>query len=78
MGSSKGSSGSDSGYVSVNNYMCHMWVLHWLNPMWHPRGQYSQIEPPCDPFRLVCWGYFFLLYAPANTFSVMPGWVFLS
>ena len=38
MGSHKGSSGSDSGYVSVNNYMCPMWVLHGLKshvaPTW--------------------------------------------
>ena len=24
-------------------------------PMWHPHGQYAQIEPTCDPFSIVCW-----------------------
>ena len=36
-------------------YVISTWALI---PMWHLHGQYAQIEPTCDPFSLVCWGYF--------------------
>ena len=34
--------------------------------MWHLHGQYAQIEPTCDPFSLVCWGYFSSSLGPSQ------------
>ena len=34
--------------------------------MWHQHGQYAQIEPTCDPFSLVCWGYFSSSIGPSQ------------
>ena len=78
LGSPKGSSGSGSAYVSVNNYMCPMWVLHGLK---FPCGTHMvntlRYSPHVNHLALCAGGIFLCLYASVNKFSVLLGWVFL-
>ena len=67
LGSPKGSSGSGSGYVSVNNYMSPMWDLHGLKfpcgTAWAIRSDRAHMRSikPCVQ------GVFFFLFGPQST-----------
>ena len=61
LGSPKGSSSSGSGYESVNNYICHMWVLHGLK---FPCGTHMGNLLRLSPHLALC---------AAGVFSLGPG-----
>ena len=61
MGSPKGSHRSVSGYESVNNYMCHMWVLHGLKlPCGTHMGNILRQSPHVTHLALCAGGIFSL------------------
>ena len=60
--SPKRSSGSGSGYVSVNNYMCPMWVLHGLKfPCGTHMGNTLRLSPHVTHLALCAGGSYLLL-----------------
>ena len=61
LGSPKGSRSRVSGYESVNNYMCHMWVLHGLKlPCGTHMGNILRQSPHVTNLALCAGGIFSL------------------